>query len=574
MFAAEFFTPDKNPKCISAQFDKPLLSLPKHLKLAINMHDGTTKITPKPDLDIVNIPTNVKYTIVTAPTNSVYFSKDNYKDIEDAFFTKATLTNKVKQRLRANLVQIHNKIVTGYDKKIANAQRQAQLFFRLYNGIQSKNSAIVANHEKIVDVFARMNEAMKPAKKVKIVVKGASQKETPIETRLTNLYREFWQNEEFLESIKFTDLCKKKNISKLWDKNEIVAEIEHVQKNYELLKTRSGVAKIQDYVNLMKEIKDYDNESLKMDIVQIADYTFKTVDNKQCIRDTLLTVCSGASKRDKEEFIYYFGFNVIPFYTDVGDQSRFIEFFRDFVAAKKMTADQDTASYVKVLTELQEQQESPETQYKLLIKLLMQDFTHFCTQSEKTGPPFSLIIAPFGGDLNEKKCNNTTSYAFNMEKRPDCVWGTLAYEYMKELMIMQSMATKNPNLMRLFYYFFALDHPGNRMQPDATVDELVNSQTKTKEYDGFFYKSATALPLRMKLKGEYRLDKQELLYLFCNLCENLDVLDNGCKNGDSLDICETGYFKTPEGSSKSKGSKGSSKGSSKGGGSKTRKRFL
>ena len=545
MFAAEFFTSDKKPKCISAQFGKPLLSLPKHLKLAINMHDGTTKITPKPDLDIVNLPTNVKYTIVTAPTNSVYFSKDNYKDIEDAFFTKATLTNKAKQRLRTNLVQMHNRIVTGYDKKIAEKESQAQLFFRLSNGIQSKNSAIVANHEKIIDVFARINEAMKPAKKLKIVVKGASQKETPIETRLTNLYREFWQNEEFLESIKFTDICKRKNMSQMWNKDEIVAEIEHMQKNYEMLKTRFGVAKIQDYAKLMKEIKDYENESLKMDISQITDYTFKTVDNKQCIRDTLLTVCSGASKRDKEEFIYYFGFNAIPFYTDVGDQTRFIEFFRDFVEAKKMTGDQDMSSYDNVLTELQEHQESPETQYKLLIKLLMQDFTQ------------------------------TTSYAFNMEKRPDCVWGTLAYEYMKELMIMQSMATKNPNLMRLFYYFFALDHPGNRMQPDATVDELVktNSQAKTKEYEGFFYKSKTALPLRIKLNGKYRLDKNELMYLFCNLCENLDVLDNGCKNGDSLDICETGYLKTPEGSSKSKGSKKSKESSSKGG-SKTRKRFL
>lgn len=544
MFAAEFFTPDKKPKCISAQFDKPLLSLPKHLKLAINMHDGTAKITQKPDLDIVNIPTNVKYTIVTAPTNSVYFSKDNYKDIEDAFFTKATLTNKAKQKLRANLVQIHNRIVTGYDKKIANLESQVQLFFRLSNGIQSKNSAIVANHEKIVDVFARINEALKPAKKVKIVVKGTAKKEAPIETRLTNLYREFWQNEEFLESIKFTDLCKKKNISQMWDKNEIVAEIEDVQKNYELLKTRFGVAKIQGYVNLMKEIKDYDNESLKMDISQITDYTFKTVDNKQCIRDTLLTVCSGASKRDKEEFIYYFGFNAIPFYTDVGDQARFIEFFRDFVEAKKLTEDQDTESYVKVLQELQG---NHETQYKLLIKLLMQDF------------------------------NNTPSYAFNMEKRPDCVWGTLAYEYMKELMIMQSMATKNPNLMRLFYYFFALDHPGNRMQPDATVDELATLQTKEAIYDGFFYKSSTALRLRIKLNGKYRLDKNELMYLFCNLCENLDVLDNGCKNGDNLDICETGYFKTPDGSSKSKESSPKSKKSkesSSKGGSKTRKLII
>ena len=544
MFAAEFFTSDKKPKCISAQFDKPLLSLPKHLKLAINMHDGTAKITQKPDLDIVNIPTNVKYTIVTAPTNSVYFSKDNYKDIEDAFFTKATLTNKAKQKLRANLVQIHNRIVTGYDKKIANLESQVQLFFRLSNGIQSKNSAIVANHEKIVDVFARINEALKPAKKVKIVVKGTAKKEAPIETRLTNLYREFWQNEEFLESIKFTDLCKKKNISQMWDKNEIVAEIEDVQKNYELLKTRFGVAKIQGYVNLMKEIKDYDNESLKMDISQITDYTFKTVDNKQCIRDTLLTVCSGASKRDKEEFIYYFGFNAIPFYTDVGDQARFIEFFRDFVEAKKLTEDQDTESYVKVLQELQG---NHETQYKLLIKLLMQDF------------------------------NNTPSYAFNMEKRPDCVWGTLAYEYMKELMIMQSMATKNPNLMRLFYYFFALDHPGNRMQPDATVDELATLQTKEAIYDGFFYKSSTALRLRIKLNGKYRLDKNELMYLFCNLCENLDVLDNGCKNGDNLDICETGYFKTPDGSSKSKESSPKSKKSkesSSKGGSKTRKLII
>jgi len=60
------------------------------------------------------------------------------------------------------------------------------------------------------------------------------------------------------------------------------------------------------------------------------------------------------------------------------------------------------------------------------------------------------------------------------------------------------------------------------------------------------------------------------------------VLDNGCKNGDNLDICETGFLKTPDesprskdGSSKSKKSSPKSKeSSSKGGGSKTRKRFL
>jgi hypothetical protein len=101
---------------------------------------------------------------------------------------------------------------------------------------------------------------------------------------------------------------------------------------------------------------------------------------------------------------------------------------------------------------------------------------------------------------------------------------------------------------------------------------LVNSEAQA-IYEGFFYKSKTALPLRIKLNGKYRLDKNELMYLFCNLCENLDVLDNGCKNGESLDICETGYFKTPESSPRSKGSSPKSKkSSSKGGG--TRKRSL
>jgi hypothetical protein len=541
MFAAEFFTSDKKPKCISAQFGKPLLSLPKHMKLTINMHDSIKKIIPKPTLDIVNIPTNIKYTIATAPTNSVYFNENNYKDVESVFFTKATLTDKMKHKLRANLVDLHNDIVTGYDKTIANTERQAQLFFRLSNGIQSKNSKIIENHEKIVDIFARMNEAINPTKKSRIIiVKDAIQKEVKLETRLTNLYREFWQNEQFLENIKFTDICTKKNISQMWDKNEIVAEIENVQKSYEMLKTRSGVVKIKNYVNYMAEIKAHEKASLQMDTVQLADYTFKTVDNKQCIRDTLLTVCTGATKTDKDTSIYHFGFNVMPFYTDIGDQMRFIEFFRDFVNAKKLTKDRDTFSYTYVSLmyemELRENPDiSSDAMYKLLIKLLMRDF------------------------------NNTTSYAFNMEKRPDCELGTLAHEYVKELMIMQSVETKNPNLMRLFYYLFTLDHPGNRMQPNATVDDLLNAKSETNLqaiYEGVFYKSASALPLRIKMNGKYVMDKQDLMYLFCNLCENLDVMDYGCKNGDSLDICETGYYDTPKGSPRSsKGSPGSSKGS-------------
>jgi hypothetical protein len=158
----------------------------------------------------------------------------------------------------------------------------------------------------------------------------------------------------------------------------------------------------------------------------------------------------------------------------------------------------------------------------------------------------------------------------------------------KELMIMQSVETKNPNLMRLFYYLFTVDHAGNRMKRDVKVEELLNANT-TSEYDGVFYKSATALPLRIKMNGKYIVDKQDLMYLFCNLCENLDVMDYGCKNGDSLDICETGYLETPKGSprsskgsprsnKKSSSSKGSSsKGSSgswslPGGGRNTRKR--
>ena len=559
MYATQFFTPNKKPKCISAQFDKPLLSLPKHMKLTINMHDSIKKITPKPTLDIMNIPTNVKYTIATAPTNSVYFNENNYKDVESVFFTKATLTDKMKHKLRANLVELHNEIVTGYDTTIAEKERQAQLFFRLSNGIQSRNSAIIENHEKIVDIFDRMNEAIKPTKKSRIlIVKDAIQKDVKLETRLTNLYREFWQNEQFLENIKFTTICTKKNISQMWDKTEIVAEIENVQKSYEMLKTRSGVAKIKDYANFMAEIKSYEKASMQMDTVQLADYTFKTVDNKQCIRDTLLTICTGATTNDKDTSIYHFGFNVMPFYNDVGDQMRFIEFFRDFVKAKKLTQDRDTFSYtyVSLMYEM-ELRENPNMSsdglYKLLIKLLMRDF------------------------------NNTTSYAFNMEKRPDCEWGTLAYEYVKELMIMQSVETKNPNLMRLFYYLFTVDHAGNRMKRDVKVEDLLNANT-TSEYDGVFYKSATALPLRIKMNGKYIVDKQDLMYLFCNLCENLDVMDYGCKNGDSLDICETGYLETPKGSPRSsKGSprsnkkSSSSKGSSgswslPGGGRNTRKR--
>ena len=35
------------PLCISAKFDKPLLSLPKHLKMTINMHDSSNTKNPR-----------------------------------------------------------------------------------------------------------------------------------------------------------------------------------------------------------------------------------------------------------------------------------------------------------------------------------------------------------------------------------------------------------------------------------------------------------------------------------------------------------------------------------------------
>ena len=214
---------------------------------------------------------------------------------------------------------------------------------------------------------------------------------------------------------------------------------------------------------------------------------------------------------------------------------RFIEFFRDFVKAKQATKDRDTFSYTYVLLMYEMEVPTSKNPFKLLINLFMRDL------------------------------NYTTSYVLNIEKRPDCEYGTLIYEYLKELVIVKYEETRDLELLQTFHDLFMIDHAGNRMKSDADPHDL---KTQT-EFDGFFYKSIEALPRRIKTHGYYEVDKRQLMRLFCNLCDRLDVLDNGCKNGDKMDICETGFYATPK-SSKSPTSKSPT--SKRGGGTRKRHR--
>lgn len=496
------------PLCISAKFDKPLLSLPKHLKMTINMHDSSNTEKPKKrsaEESLEHMKTDIRYTVATTPMTSALFNRDHYKTVENAFFTHANLTDTMKRKLREEMVELYNDKLKMYDASIAEEELNANMFFRLYNGLKSKNTNVMRDHTTITEILERMKA--RPSRK--IVVHG---KKDPIgvDRRLINLYEEFWNNAEFLEYIQFTKMCE----HKLQDEHSIKEAIEELAKSYEMLKTRMELVKIPQYKEILDRIRNYEKKITRTDIVQSVDYTLKTVNDKKCIDDVLMTTISGGAEDDNEPDIYNFGFNVVPFLTTTSDQMRFIEFFRDFVKAKKATKDRDTFSYTYVFLMYEMEVGTMKDPFKLLINLFMRDL------------------------------NYTTSYALNIEKRPDCEYGTMIYEYLKELVIVKYEETRDPELLQTFHDLFMIDHAGNRMKSDADPNDLV---TQT-EFDGYFYKSMEALPRRIQTRGYYEVDKRQLMRLFCNLCDRLDVLDNGCKNGDKMDICESGFYATPKSS--------------------------
>jgi hypothetical protein len=501
------------PLCISAKFDKPLLSLPKHLKMTINMHDSSNAEKPKkklPEDSLEHLKTEIRYTIATTPMTSALFNRNHYKTVENVFFTHANLTETMKRNLREEMVDLYNDRLKMYDASIAEEEANAKMFHRFYNGLKSKNTNIMRDHATITEILERMKA--RPSRK--IVVKRSTETlkvpELGQNRRLINLYEEFWNNAEFLEYIQFTKMCEQKP----QDDHSIKAAIEELAKSYEMLKTKTELVKIPQYKEILDRIRKYEKKIIRTDIIQSVDYTLKTVNDKKCIDDVLMTTINGGTEEDNEPDIYNFGFNVVPFLTTTADQMRFIEFFRDFVKAKKASNDRDTFSYTYVLLMYEMEMGTMKDPFKLLINLFMRDLNH------------------------------TTSYALNIEKRPDCEYGTLIYEYLKELVIVKYEETRDPELLQTFHDLFMIDHAGNRMKSDADPHDLSN-QT---EFDGYFYKSMEALPRRIQTYGYYEVDKRQLMRLFCNLCDRLDVLDNGCKNGDKMDICETGFYATPKSS--------------------------
>lgn len=518
------------PLCISAKFDKPLLTLPKHLKMTINMHDSSNSEKPKKRSSadsLEHLKTDIRYTVATTPMTSALFNSNHYKIVENAFFTHANLTETMKRNLREDMVELYNEQLKIYDASIAQEEANAKMFHRLYNGLKSKNTNVMRDHANITEILERM-KARPPRK---ILVKGVTRTEPNPNHRLINLYEEFWNNADFLEYIQFTKMCKYAQ----QNEDSIKEAIEELAKSYEMLKTKTELVKIPQYKEIMVRIRNYEKKITRTDIIQSVDYTLKTVNDKKCIDDVLMTTIGGGAEDDNETDIYNFGFNVVPFLTTTSDQMRFIEFFRDFVKAKKATKDRDTFSYTYVLLMYEMEVAQSKNPFKLLINLFMRDL------------------------------NYTTSYALNIEKRPDCEYGTLIYEYLKELVIVKYEETRDPELLQTFHDLFMIDHAGNRMKSDADPQDL---KTQT-EFDGYFYKSIEALPRRIQTRGYYEVDKRQLMRLFCNLCDRLDVLDNGCKNGDKMDICETGFYATPK-SSKSPTSKSPT--SKRGGGTRKRRR--
>lgn len=529
-YMKHFFNEDGTPICISAKFSKPLLPLQKHMKLTINMHDLINKKRIKnseefsvartrqykdttSDWEIRNTPTQIKYTIATTPVNGVVFDSKHYKSMESIFFTQENLTVSAKRKLRKTMNDINHANIEYYENQIYENEQYLKLFYRLYNGIKNKNTYIMAQDENTMELFAN----------------------PPTLT----LYEEFFANSEFLDYIQFTEIYNKKSFDETTPINEIRTEMKIVKSLYEKLKKKSDILQIPVCKSIVQDIEDYEKKVEASNTIENTEYTFKTVDDKECMHDVLMTYVSGSNKKDTDEFIYHYGFDAVPFCTDTVEKMRFIDFFRDFVKAKKLTQkeqfgqqDVDTYSYTNILlmyelemTKLGE--DTKQNPYKKLVKLLMNTY------------------------------DKTTSYALNIEKRPDCVFGTFIYEYIKELIIAKYLATREKHLLRLFYEIFSIDHPGNRPTQTIYYDPMFDDYDEPREtptYEGYFYNSTEALDRRFIETGytfnnKYIVNKADVMEIFCNICDKLDILDNGCKFNEELEICEKGYFATPRGSS-------------------------
>ena len=485
------------------------MSFPRKLKLIINMHDSLKeKYLVKKDKakDIGNINREIKYTMATSPTKCVLFDPNVHKKMEQLFFKRGNLNKKTKTELRKDMNSINTKFIKVREKNIESLEEEKEKFkiFSEELSRKNKNKEFMEDYENVESHLTEISDAIKLIKnpipiaesKKKKIIKGKMETITipakPIEvvilenkTSLISNYNSIWKRfMGFFTYIRLTEIYEHKTIN---DENCVI-ECEQMMDNYNLLKRGTIPAFSEIDAKILKqhhEIRDVNTNIF-------ADYTFKTITDKQCIQDKLMSFIEGNvdDVRSAANKIYYYGFNIIPEFSKE-EEDRFIEFFRNFVADKQKTLprDVDADDYLRILSQLDERPTMPN-----LIDIVLSNY-----------------------DIVD-------SYPFNIEKRPDCLFGTLMYEYLKSLVV----AKNDGELMRIFMELFALDHAGNKLKPGK--DHL----------EGIYYEK--------KSKKTYEIDKSELLFLLGSLCDNLDVLDNGCKNGEELILCETGYDETPEGS--------------------------
>ena len=485
------------------------MSFPRKLKLIINMHDSLKeKYLVENAKDIRHINREIRYTMATSPTKCVLFDPKIHRKMEQLFFKRGNLNKKTKTELRKDMNSINTKFIKVREKNIESLEEEKNKFKIFSEELLKKdNKVFMEDYEIVESHLTEISDAIKLIKnpipikesKKKKIVKGKMETITitakPIETvilenktSLISNYNSIWKRfMDFLTYIRLTEIYKHKTINE----ENCVIECEQMMDNYNLLK-RGSLDRISAFSEIDAKILEQYHDMRDVNTNIFADYTFKTIIDKQCIQDKLMSFIEGNvnNVRSADNKIYHYGFNVIPELSKK-EEDGFIEFFRNFVADKQKTTprDIDADDYLRILSQLDERPTMPN-----LIDIVLSNY-----------------------DIVE-------SYPFNIEKRPDCLFGTLIYEYLKSLVV----AKNDGELMRIFMELFALDHAGNKLKPGED------------HFEGIYYAKRS--------KNTYEIDKSELLFLLGSLCDNLDVLDNGCKNGEELILCETGYDETPEGS--------------------------
>ncbi len=504
------------------------MSFPRKLKLIINMHDSLKdKYLVKKDKakDIRHINREIKYTMATSPTKCVLFDPNVHKKMEQLFFKRGNLNKKTKTELRKDMNSINANFIKVREKNIESLEEEKEKFkiFSEELSRKNKNKEFMEDYENVESHLTEISDAIKLIKnpipiaesKKKKIIKGKMETITipakPIETvilenktSLTSNYNSIWKRfMGFFTYIRLTEMYEHKTINE----DNCIIECERMMDNYNLLK-QGTLEGILAFSEIDAKILKQHHEIRDINTVVLVDYTFKTITDKQCIQDKLMSFIEGNVDDEYLDTnkIYYYGFNIIPEMNERSDEDRFIEFFRNFVADKQRTLprDVDADDYLRILSQLDESPTMPN-----LMDIVLSNY-----------------------DIVD-------SYPFNIEKRPDCLFGTLMYEYLKSLVV----AKNDGELMRIFAELFTLDHPGNRMKTGTTNEEY---------FEGIYYDSVFK-----KGNKTYEIDKSELLFLLGSLCDDLDVLDNGCKNGEDLILCETGYDETPEGSPLDKTPEGS-----------------